>query len=73
MFQEILHLRVAVVLCYNQQPAVRIISCVLQPLIWHIFQFIVDVLFLIISICVLNQFLNVFYCFECNNHYVLKT
>jgi hypothetical protein len=33
----------------------RIIGCVMPPLIWHISQIIVDVLFLIVNACVLNQ------------------
>ncbi len=33
----------------------RITSCVPPPLIWHIFQTIVDVLFLVVSAYVLNS------------------
>ncbi len=34
----------------------RITSCVPPPLTWHIFQIIVDVLSLVVSVYVLNQF-----------------
>jgi hypothetical protein len=56
LFQEALQFRVVIVLCYNQQTRVRVTSHVPPPLTWHIYQIIVDVLFLIITAYVLNHF-----------------
>jgi hypothetical protein len=39
----------------------RIIGCVLPPLTWHIFQIIVDVLFLVVNAYVLNQYVGIGY------------
>jgi hypothetical protein len=38
------------------QTANRYAAAMSLPLTWHIFQIIVDVLFSVVSVCVLNQF-----------------
>jgi hypothetical protein len=54
MFQEALWFRATIVFCYSQQTIVRIIGHVPPPLAWHKSQIIVDVLFAIVSVYVLN-------------------
>jgi hypothetical protein len=44
MFQKALQFRSTIVLCYNKQTVVKIISWVLPPLTWQIFQTIVNCL-----------------------------
>jgi len=55
LFQEALQFKATIFLCYSQQTVVRVTSGVPPPLIWHIFQIIIDVLSSIVSACVLNQ------------------
>jgi hypothetical protein len=55
LFQEALQFRAIIFLCYSQQTAMKVISCVPPLLTWHISQKIIDVLSSVVSACVLNQ------------------
>jgi hypothetical protein len=61
MFQEALQFKVVIVLCYNQQTTMRITSRVPPLLTWHIFEIIIDVLFSVVNVCVLNKCLGIGY------------
>ncbi len=55
LFQEALQFRAIIFLCYSQQIAMKVTSCVPPLLTWHISQKIIDVLSSVVSACVLNQ------------------
>jgi hypothetical protein len=55
MFWEDLQIKGDIILCYNRYNTVRICRRVPPLLTWHISKIIVDILFPIVTICVLNQ------------------
>jgi hypothetical protein len=69
MFQKALQFWVTIVFCYNKQTTSRVIAQVPRPLMWHIYQIIVDFFFPIVIICVLNQSMDIG-CFMM--HYILQ-
>jgi len=55
MFQKALLFRVAIVLCYSRQTAMKVVKQGPPPFTWHICQVIVDCLSFIVTTCILNQ------------------
>jgi len=55
MFQKALQFHSTIVFFYNKQIVVKVIGQMPSPLIWHIFQIVMDCLFPIVYACVLNQ------------------
>jgi hypothetical protein len=64
MFQEALQFKNDIIFCYNMQNTIRINGKVPPIFTWHISQIIVDCLFLVVNMRVLNQFNNYWLLFD---------
>jgi hypothetical protein len=54
LFQETFHFEKVILLCYNMQNIVRMITQIPTALAWHIYQIIVDTFGIVIFACILN-------------------
>ncbi len=56
LFYKAWHFKTTIFLSYNCQTLMRITNHVFSPLIWNVFQIIVDIVFLVVNVYVLNHY-----------------